>query len=301
MGVAGVDRDWLVRLAAFGFVEELVERHGEVLPWEPLRDGFEFEGARITLIGPPGIWKPQSLDLPVSIRTSATNPYGDEAGDDGLLQYRYFGTNPDHPRNRGLRECFHRGLPLVYFAAVERGRYAPVWPLVLVNDDPGSLTVTGACEDVEALAPGTASGVAADARRRYVTRLALVRLHQAGFRQRVLTAYRRSCTVCRLRHPELLDAAHIVSDRHDAGDPVVPNGLALCKIHHAAFDRNILGVRPDYVVEIRTDVREERDGPMLRHGLQELHGGAIVAPRRAADRPDPERLEQRYEEFRRAS
>jgi putative restriction endonuclease len=107
--------------------------------------------------------------------------------------------------------------------------------------------------------------------------------------------------VCALHHRELLDAAHILSDRHERGEPVVPNGLALCKIHHAAFDSNILGVRPDHVIEIRADILEEVDGPMLRHGLQELNGSAIKIPRRPGDRPDPERLEERYELFRAAS
>jgi putative restriction endonuclease len=82
---------------------------------------------------------------------------------------------------------------------------------------------------------------------------------------------------------------------------VVPNGLALCKIHHAAFDGNILGIRPDLVVELRRDILEEEDGPMLRHGLQELHGRALlVVPRARELKPDPARLEARYQVFRQA-
>ncbi len=50
--------------------------------------------------------------------------------------------------------------------------------------------------------------------------------------------------MCRLKHVDLLDAAHILSDS-DGGQPVVTNGLSLCKIHHAAYDRGIVGVRPD--------------------------------------------------------
>jgi putative restriction endonuclease len=41
---------------------------------------------------------------------------------------------------------------------------------------------------------------------------------------------------------------------------------------------------------------------MLRHGLQELHGSRLaVIPRQPRDRPDPERLSERYEEFRSAN
>jgi putative restriction endonuclease len=300
--VERVDHDWAARQHAFRFLEQLAATHGDGLPWKALQDGFTLAGQRITLIGQRGIWKPAALDLPISIITSPKDPYGDEADERGLLQYRYYGTDPNHPDNAGLRRCFHEGRPLVYLRAVERGWYTALWPMVLVHDDPGALTFTGACEDVDALRPGVAPDAADDARRRYATRLAMVRLHQARFRSRVLQAYRRSCTVCRLRHTGLLDAAHIVGDRHERGDPVVRNGLALCKIHHAAFDTNILGIRPDHVVEIRDDILRERDGPMLRHGLQELHGAPLaVLPRRPEERPDPERLEVRYDAFRAAS
>jgi len=296
--VEALDRDWLVRQYVFRFLEELAAKHGDPLPWEPLRDGFQLDGERFTLIGMRGIWKPATLSLPISIRTSWKDPYGDSADDDGLLHYRYFGDDPAHPDNAGLRRCLHEGRPLVYFRAVEKGWYSALWPMVLVQDEPAALTFVGACEDVTALNPGVAPQAADAARRLYVTRMAMVRLHQARFRRNVLTAYRSSCSVCRLHHEGLLDAAHIIADKEEHGDPVVPNGLALCKIHHAAFDTNILGIRPDHVVEIRADILEERDGPMLRHGLQDLNGSRLlVLPRRPQDRPDPERLEERYEEF----
>lgn len=52
----------------------------------------------------------------------------------------------------------------------------------------------------------------------------------------------------------------------------------MCKIHHAANDSDIVGVRPDGVAEVRHDVLEETDGPMLRHGLQRCMGEAVAAP-----------------------
>lgn len=295
------DRDWLLRLRAFAFLDELTAVWGPTLPWKELVQGFEHEGHRIRLLGARGIWKPAAMQLPISMTTSYRNPYGDEAGEDGFLRYRYYGTDPMHTDNRGLRTCFEQGRPLVYFRGVEKGWYTALWPMFVVGDDPATLTVVAACDDVEVLRPGVSANAADNARRVYVTRTALVRLHQAAFRQRVLTAYEDACTVCRIRHRELLDAAHIIGDRQDRGEPIVTNGLALCKIHHAAFDTNILGVRPDHVIEIRSDVLAEVDGPMLRHGLQELNGNTIEVPRRPRDRPDPERLEERYELFRAAS
>ena len=79
--------------------------------------------------------------------------------------------------------------------------------------------------------------------------------------------------------------------------PLVTNGLALCKLHHTAFDAFFLSIRPDYVIEIRRDVLEEVDGPVLKHALQGLHGASIQLPRRAAHRPDRERLEVRHQRF----
>jgi len=98
----------------------------------------------------------------------------------------------------------------------------------------------------------------------------------------------------------LLDAAHILPDRHPLGDPVVPNGLALCKLHHAAFDADILGVRPDLKIEVRHDVLREADGPMLKVGLQGFDGQIITVPRQTALRPNVAFLAERYERFRKA-
>jgi len=43
------------------------------------------------------------------------------------------------------------------------------------------------------------------------------------------------------------------------------------KLHHAAFDAYFPGIRPDYVIEIRKDLLDEEDGPMLIHGVKDLN------------------------------
>lgn len=58
-----------------------------------------------------------------------------------------------------------------------------------------------------------------------------------------------------------------------------------------------MGVRPDYVVEIRQDVLDEVDGPMLRHGLQDVHGWRLALPKRLIDLPDQASLAARYDTF----
>ena len=113
-----------------------------------------------------------------------------------------------------------------------------------------------------------------------------------------MLAYQEHCAICKLKHRELLDAAHIIPDK-EGGEPVVQNGLALCKIHHAAFDQNIIGITPDYQIHVRKDILEEIDGPMLKHGIQEMHGSKLILPRAESKRPKREWLEERYQSFRR--
>ena len=82
---------------------------------------------------------------------------------------------------------------------------------------------------------------------------------------------------------------------------MVSNGVALCKLHHAAFDRFFFAIRPDYVIEARPSVLAESDGPMLVVGLQQIHGQQMHLPRRTIDLPDRTRLERRSEQFRQAA
>jgi putative restriction endonuclease len=103
--------------------------------------------------------------------------------------------------------------------------------------------------------------------------------------------------VCALRERQLIQAAHIVSDASAEGVAAVVNGLALCAIHHLAYDRNLMGIDPDGVVHIGRRLRLEHDGPMLRTGLQGFHQAQITKPRARRDHPDPERLDLRFAEF----
>jgi putative restriction endonuclease len=295
-----MDEDLQLRLSAFQRLEELQRLHGDSIPNTALRDGFEFGGERILFRAQQGIFKPRRMRLPLSIRTSADNPYGDELGADGFLKYRYQGDDPNRHDNVWLRACMNEGTPLVYLHGLGGANYRPLWPVYVHGDDPATLTFTVAFDDPQALNADLSPAVVDDARRAYVTRLAIQRLHQAAFRQKVLTAYRTRCAVCQLRHANLLDAAHIMPDRHPDGAPLISNGLALCKIHHAAYDANIVGIRPDLVVEISEPVLKEVDGPMLRYGLQATHGTRLAVPRRLEEQPKPEFLELRYEEFRKA-
>jgi putative restriction endonuclease len=295
-----------VRIAAFDWLRRKVDELGDVLPRDLLLQGFEYQGVRVPLVGPPGIFKPKLLPaLPLSITTAPAGPYDDGFGPGGQLAYRYRGEDPNHRDNVGLREAMRRQTPLIYFHGIVPGRYMVSFPVFVVGDDPASLTFS-----VEVDEPRRADQAAVDAyerpgaaladsapRRIYVTTEVRQRLHQRAFRERVIEAYRVSCALCRLRHRELLEAAHIIPDSEPGGEPVVRNGIALCALHHAAFDRFLIGIRPDYSVAVRTAILEESDGPMLRHGLQGMHGARIDVPHELQLRPDPRLLAQRWERF----
>ncbi|MFC1706739.1 HNH endonuclease [Planctomycetota bacterium] len=307
--MAPEDLDARVRQAAFAFLAEQTLLHGEALPRSLLTTGFKFEGHQVRFAGPQGIFKPAVLpEIPLTITTvpiveGKPRPYEDEADPDGLLRYRYRGTDPQHRDNVGLRLAMKRNVPLIYLYGLVPGQYMPVWPVFVVGDDPTALCFTVSVEDRAVLATDrldvhTEPGHAA--RRSYVTQVTLRRMHQQSFRQRVLRAYREQCSICRLRHKELLEAAHILPDSHPRGEPIVPNGLSLCKLHHAAFDRHILGIRPDLKVELRLDILREIDGPMLKYGLQGFQGSRLYVPRAKRLKPDTDFLEERYELFKQA-
>ena len=302
--------DAQVRKAAFDWLAMQVSRHGDVLPYAVLSAGFQYEGIRVPLLGPQGIFKPKVLsEVPLSITTVFGGPYDDSFGSAGQLQYRYRGKDPNHPDNRGLRAAMQRRLPLVYLHGVAEGRYLAAWPVFVVGDNPDGLTFSVAVDDTHHLglltAPLGAAITTGDegevARRAYSTAVVRIRLHQRAFRERVLEAYKRQCAFCRLRHDELLDAAHLIPDADPLGDPLVKNGMSLCTLHHAAFDKYFIGIRPDYVLEVRKDLLDEKDGPTLAHAIQGLHNTSIVLPKRREHVPARESLEMRYELFRRSS
>jgi putative restriction endonuclease len=277
-----------------------------VLSRDLLEKGFIFRDQRIPLVSPQGIFKPKILpEIPLTITTTPEGPYDDSFGSDDLLLYRYRGTDPNHKDNRGLRKAIIEGALLIYFHGVVPGKYPAIWPAYIVGDMPDQLTFKVAADDSAYLksyitdqSKSFVTDTRAEVRRSYITSMVRQRLHQRGFRERVLHAYREQCACCKLRHHDLLDAAHIIPDAKPEGIPIVKNGIAPCKLHHAAFDAYFLGIRPDYIIEIRKDVHDEEDGPMLIHGLKELNNRKIILPSPRTLSPDPYLLEQRYEEYR---
>lgn len=299
------DADSRLRAKVMDWLDTVTQ--GRTLPvsYEALSHDFVFDGGPFRLMNrAQGIWKPAPLRSALSIATTYTRPgrqppYDDRTGADGRVRYKWQGEQRDTWTNRALRQAKVRHLPLVWFFGIGASMYQAVYPVYLVDEEPAErqfvMAVDGAHELVQ---PGSAVEASL---RRYIMRETRHRLHQPVFRATVLRAYETRCAVCSLGHSQLLDGAHIVPDSDERGIASVRNGMALCKIHHAAYDAHILGVRPDHVVEIRSDLLEEIDGPMLRYGLQERHGQTLMAlPRAKAERPDQALLQISYEAFRAA-
>jgi putative restriction endonuclease len=256
-----MDQDLKIRLAAFEWLNKLGLEPGDSLSRTILEKGYIFEDELIHVIGPQGIFTPKAMKDPLSITTSPNSPYDDKEDGRGFLLYRYRGNNPEHRDNVGLRNTMKWRLPLIYFKGVRPGIYAVQWPVFVEYDNPTLLTFSISFDSLAAIDrvadSGARYGEADIGRRAYITREVTQRLHQKVFSEQVLYAYDFQCSLCRLRHRELLDAAHILPDKHPKGDPVVPNGLALCKLHHAAYDKNFIGIAPDYEIHVRKDILEE--------------------------------------------
>ena len=302
--MAGLDLEWEFRERAFAFLRAVQLRTGG-----PVRQAdvgfFEFRGGKYRLMPTQqGILKPRQLDAALSFVTrysgSGYRPYDDHEGPDGLLRYKWEGTDPDHYRNRGMRLAMEARLPLIYFRAIAKGLYEPIFPVTLVGEEVAARQFVVALDEVSAGYWDNRNVIDLATRRVYAERATKVRVHQPVFRSVVLDAYGHRCALCNLRRRELLDAAHIRADA-DGGEPVVTNGISMCKIHHAAYDSDILGIRPDRVIRLRSDVLMEQDGPTLRYSLQGLHGEQMQVPRRRAAYPSVDLLEERWDRFKQSA
>ncbi|NNM45398.1 HNH endonuclease [Knoellia koreensis] len=291
-----LDDERLRREVIAAAVQRRADELGGYLPWTELTDFPLPDGTTVRLVDPGrgGIWNPRDLVATLSILTSPDGPYADRESD-GFLTYSYQ-SGPEGGKNLKLRAAMEHRLPVMRFDKIAKATYQLIYPVFVIGDNPITREFTLALDEQLRLVPGGSQPLS-PIEKAYAARLVRQRVHQPAFRARVMLAYEGTCCVCTLKHPELLDAAHITEDGAEGGDPVVTNGLSLCKIHHAAYDRLLLGITPDYEVRINRRLLDEIDGPMLRHGLQEMHRRPLTLPRHQTDRPDPQRLETRFERF----
>lgn len=293
-------RDEDVRTSCFAQLAILCARFGADVAYEGGLDaGFSFRGRRIPYLSrQKGIFRAaiQRGPAALSIQTSARTPYRDVETRDGFL-YDYRAGAVDQADNRALRAAHDLQVPLVYFVGTRPGWYRPNFPFYVIDDDPSTRQVL--------VAPGTMVGPMDEQEpvlpddpieRRYAVREVRARIHQARFRGRVVPAYRGQCAICHLKEVRLLDAAHITGDLEADGEPKVSNGLALCSIHHRAFDHDLVAISPEYEVRVSTRLLQDDDGPMLEL-LKTFDRRPILVPRRTEWKPDRQRLATRFQRF----
>jgi len=86
-------------------------------------------------------------------------------------------------------------------------------------------------------------------------------IRERGFRLAVIEAYNHECAVCGLKihSPDSLywevEAAHIVPKREKGKDDIW-NGLALCRLHHWAFDVGWFTILDNYKIQLSSKVQK---------------------------------------------
>lgn len=299
--------DQRIRKAAFVHIRRLnaVKDH---LTSAELAAGFEFDGERIPLVNPQrGIFKPRQMKYLLSIRTVFPRPGAKVWYDDQRtvhrqiyesaewVDYAFMGSDPEAADNRWLREAMEQHIPVIYFIGIAPQLFTAVAPAFVGEWDRRSLKAKIGFGELGSNAQAVMEDSAPA--RRYALRAVQQRLHQASFREAVIEAYAGRCALSGLPEPLLIDAAHIISDGNEQlGQPVVPNGLPLSKIHHAAFDAHLIGIDPDYRLHVSDRLLVQNDGPMLE-ALKRLHGGTLHLPVRDRDQPDRDRLALRFEHY----
>ena len=303
------DPDADIRVAAFQQLRAATRVHGGALPWSLIKEGFAARGRRFLFASAAeGIFRPAGMSGLLSVKTVVPKPkgriwYHDQASPElattgDTLSYAFTGIDPENTRNQWLRQAMEDQLPLIYFFGVAPGFYEPLFPAFVTEWQPEKLR----CGlSFSAAAPIEASMAEAPLERRYALRSIRQRLHQAVFRERVLAAYGHRCALSGLPEPRLIDAAHIVPDDEELGQPDVRNGICMSKIHHAAFDAGLIGIDPDFVIHVSERLLAIHDGPLLEQSLKALAGQKLRVPTDALAVPDRDRLEFRFELFRSAA
>ena len=280
------------------------------MPWLALQQGFDARGSHYLFASAAeGIFRPRGMAGLLSLKTVVPKPRGrvwyhdqlapELQADKGLHWYAFSGTDPEHSRNTWMREAMERQLPLIYLFGVAQGLYEPVYPAYVIDWSRERLSCALSFSEAPTAAEMWAPLDAPE--RRYAMRAVQQRLHQSVFRQRVLAAYGGRCALTNLPEPRLIDAAHIISDGDEAlGQPDLTNGVAMSKIHHAAFDAGLIGIDPDLRIHVADHLLAMHDGPMLEQGLKALRDRLIRIPEDPRAAPNRERLALRFETFRAA-
>ena len=292
----------ILREALFSRVFDLSNEYGGSLTRSQLGN-VDFSGKKLRVIDiQGGIWNPgaawpfeNALQATLSINTTLSDKYSDREVESGLWRYDYQ-SGGSAGKNTKLRKAMELQLPLLWFVQQEDSRYVPykVW---IIQDFPelGYCHIAPDLSLAEIL--NDTSKIHSEIEKKYALIEVKQRLHQPAFRANVISAYQTKCSICRLNHGKLLEAAHIIPDSEENSTTAIDNGISLCKIHHAAYDNFFIGISPEYVVHVRPDLLREKDGPMLKYGIQEMDKVELFLPIKEKNRPNRDYLNSRFTKF----
>ena len=303
-----IDPDADIRISAFLELRAAIRVHGGALPWSIIREGFSARSQRFLFASAAeGIFRPAGMSGLLSVKTVVPKPkgrfwYHDQTSPEltatgDTLSYAFTGLDPGNTRNQWLRQAMEDLLPVIYFFGVAPGLYEPLFPAFVTEWQPEKLRC-GLSFSAAALTETSIDPTPLE--RRYALRSVRQRLHQAVFRERVLAAYGHRCALSGLPEPRLIDAAHIVPDDEELGQPDVRNGICMSKIHHAAFDAGLIGIDSDFNIHVSERLLAIHDGPLLEESLKGLAGQKVRMPTDALAVPDRDRLSFRFKLFRSA-
>lgn len=299
----GPARNNQIRNAASYHIKRLIQQEGDIITWGAITKGFDFEDEQILFCNRAvGIFKPRQLTdgAALSIRSSRPSrsareaQYEDEVIGEGVFRYKLQGDDPTNHHNSLLVRAMEQRLPLIYFLGLADALYTVIYPTYIEQVSSRNLEAVLSAHEHSG---SEQDGLLAEPAKRYGTSQALVRLHQTFFRKNVLAAYEIRCAVSSLAIPRLLNAAHILPDVDPRSRPTIDNGICLSNFHHAAYDANLLGIDQDFRIHVARKVLSTKDGPMLQHGLKEVHGSSIRLPRALHCAPNRDHLRERFREF----
>ena len=311
-----------IRLKAFEHLTNLPKQDG-LLHYTQLDKGFSFNGERITLHNrQKGNHKPSQMQSLLSIKTvypKSPNQakYRDqidiynkiyESADQ--LDYSFMGQDPSAWENQLLLQACEQKISIIYFIGTGNGYYFwPEIPVYVVGWDPQELEARITFERLENkpdLEFPIEFFLQEQIERRYGDSTVKSRLHQSMFRRAVMQAYDYRCAISgfpepRFNQPQhkvpLIDVAHIVEDKNpEFGQPEVGNGLPLTKLHHAAYDANLIGIDANYNLHVSKTLWDIKDGQTLAL-LKSMQGTKLKLPSRKKHYPDPERLNNKFQQF----
>lgn len=118
-------------------------------------------------------------------------------------------------------------------------------------------------------------------------------LREISFRRRVLTAYGQRCAMCGIQL-RLLDGAHILPVAHPDSTDETCNGIALCALHHRAFDRAFVAFDPEFRVHVNEAMAADLEAEDRAGGLADFRSALrpiLGLPPDKRDRPAPHFVE----------